>query len=321
MKIAVVIPIYNQAAYLRRCLGSLAAQTDGDFTAICVNDGSTDASQEIIDEYVARDPRFLSVRKPNGGLSSARNAGMAAADRLGGFDALMFLDSDDFFHPQCLEAVRRAAAAHPGAVVEYRFTSAPSPDGFAACRYDLSAVALEEDAVSDTVWNKLYPRAILGDLRFDEAVRYSEDVVFTTVLRLKVRPKFWRIPLDLHYYTDNPDSMTRVRFDAENFRRRSVTVEALVRAFADDPKGLGELTHGSLPSLLKRYYRDLRKNVRPDAAAEARQVFAEELASLRRRGLLHRDRESFKDIKYHWTFVYLAHRYGSTGPQGRKARA
>lgn len=310
MKIAVVIPIYNQAAYLRRCLDSLVAQTDGDFTAICVNDGSTDASQDIIDGYVAHDSRFVSVRKSNGGLSSARNAGMAEADRLGGFDALMFLDSDDFFHPQCLEAVRRAAAAHPGTVVEYRFTSAPSPDEFAARRYDLSTVVLEEDAVSDTVWNKLYPRTLLGDLRFDETVRYSEDVVFTTVLRLRIRPKFWRIPLDLHYYTDNPDSMTRVRFDAENFRRRSVTVEALVRAFADDPKGLDELTHGSLPSLLKRYYRDLRKNVRPDAVDEARRIFAEELSSLRRRGFLHWDRDCLKDVKYYLVFLYLSLRYG-----------
>ena len=63
MTIAIIIPIYNQAEYLRACLDSLVAQTDGDFTAYCVNDGSTDGSQSIIDEYAARDARFGPVRR------------------------------------------------------------------------------------------------------------------------------------------------------------------------------------------------------------------------------------------------------------------
>ena len=74
MTIAIIIPIYNQAEYLRACLDSLVAQTDGDFTAYCVNDGSTDGSQSIIDEYAARDARFVPVRQPNRGAQSrARN--------------------------------------------------------------------------------------------------------------------------------------------------------------------------------------------------------------------------------------------------------
>lgn len=81
MTIAIIIPIYNQAEYLRACLDSLVAQTDGDFTAYCVNDGSTDGSQSIIDEYAARDARFVPVRQPNRGLSAARNAGLAAMNR------------------------------------------------------------------------------------------------------------------------------------------------------------------------------------------------------------------------------------------------
>ena len=74
MTIAIIIPIYNQAEYLRTCLESLVAQTDGDFTAYCVNDGSTDGSQSIIDEYAARDARFVPVHQPNRGAQSrARN--------------------------------------------------------------------------------------------------------------------------------------------------------------------------------------------------------------------------------------------------------
>ena len=308
MKIAVIIPIYNQAAYLRRCLDSLVAQTDGDFTAYCVNDGSTDASQEIIDEFVARDSRFIAVRKPNGGLSSARNAGIEASDRAGGADGLMFLDSDDFYHPQCVEAVRRAAAQNPGAIVEYRFESVCAQETFAARRYDLDKVVAEE-AFSDSATNKLWLRSLMGQLRFDEQVRFAEDVVFSTTLRLKAHPKSIRIPLDLYYYSDNPDSMTRVAVTVENFRRRNVAVERLLAAFSDDLRGLQTLTHTSLPSLLKRFYRDLRRSVGSGTYAETRRVFATELAALRRRGFLHWDRECLKDIKYYLIFLFMSIAY------------
>ena len=78
-KISVIIPIYNVEKYLRRCLDSVVAQTFTDWEAICVNDGSPDNSAQILAEYAERDSRFKIVKKENGGLSDARNAGMAVA--------------------------------------------------------------------------------------------------------------------------------------------------------------------------------------------------------------------------------------------------
>lgn len=309
MRIAVIIPIYNQACYLNRCLDSLKNQSDGDFTAYCVNDGSTDGSQKIIDDFVGLDRRFVSIRKSNGGLSSARNAGLDAAVR-DGVDACLFLDSDDFLHPQCIEFVRKAAYAHPGCVIEYRFTSRPTPEEFLSRRYACSPEAVVPCRPSGTVWNKLYPREAIRGLRFAEEVRYSEDIVFTTELELKVRPQYRLLPFDLHYYTENPNSMSRVAFDAENFCRRVVTIECLVRTFEGDPEGLGRLIRGPLPSLLKRYYRDLMRRVRADEFPEARRVFARELASLWNRGLLRRDRSCLKDVKYYLLFLFMGFVYG-----------
>lgn len=97
--VSIIIPVYNVERYLRRCLDSVLAQTLTDWEAVCVNDGSPDGSAAILEEYTARDTRFRIVTKTNGGLSDARNAGMAVARG----EYLVFLDSDDMIHPQTLE--------------------------------------------------------------------------------------------------------------------------------------------------------------------------------------------------------------------------
>ena len=78
-KISVIIPVYNVEKYLRRCLDSVLAQTFTDWEAICVNDGSSDNSAQILAEYAERDPRFKIITKENGGVSDSRNAGIAIA--------------------------------------------------------------------------------------------------------------------------------------------------------------------------------------------------------------------------------------------------
>ena len=78
-QVSVVIPVYNMAKYLPRCFASLQAQTMPDWEALLVDDGSPDNSGEICDEWAAKDDRFRVIHKANGGVCSARNAGLAAA--------------------------------------------------------------------------------------------------------------------------------------------------------------------------------------------------------------------------------------------------
>ena len=115
--ISVIIPIYNVEKYLRRCLDSVKNQTFQDWEAICVNDGSPDNSATILEEYASHDARFKIVNKENGGLSDARNAGMAVATG----EYILYLDSDDFIHPQTMEIAYALAMRDGTDIVSFTY--------------------------------------------------------------------------------------------------------------------------------------------------------------------------------------------------------
>ena len=101
MKFSIIIPVYNVEPYLRDCLDSVLDQTFSDWEAVCVNDGSTDHSVVILEEYTSKDSRFKIIDQPNGGLSAARNTGLEVAKG----EYVLFLDSDDWLEPKALEAI------------------------------------------------------------------------------------------------------------------------------------------------------------------------------------------------------------------------
>ena len=103
MLFSIIIPVYNVEKYLRVCLDSLLDQSFSDWEAICVNDGSTDGSASILDDYSSRDARFRIVEQSNAGLSAARNAGL----RFAVGDYVLFLDSDDWLETDALAILSR----------------------------------------------------------------------------------------------------------------------------------------------------------------------------------------------------------------------
>ncbi|MCL1946408.1 MAG: glycosyltransferase family 2 protein [Chitinivibrionia bacterium] len=104
-KITVIIPIYNDELYLSDALESIRRQTFTDFECVCVNDGSTDKSEEIIDGFIKNDDRFLKINKKNGGVSSARNAGLDNAKG----EYVFFMDHDDLVPNYALQKLLAAA--------------------------------------------------------------------------------------------------------------------------------------------------------------------------------------------------------------------
>lgn len=116
-KVYVIIPIYNVEPYLRECLDSVVNQTYRNLRIILVNDGSTDNSEVIAKEYL-NDERVTLISKENGGASSARNVGLRVAFREGGGeDYIVFLDSDDFFELEFVEAMIQALRKNPQSII------------------------------------------------------------------------------------------------------------------------------------------------------------------------------------------------------------
>jgi len=101
-KISVIVPVYNAERWLRRCVDSILAQTYSDFELLLINDGSTDGSGAICDQYTGLDPRIHVFNKPNGGASSARNMGLQNARG----KWIAFADADDFVAPKWLQNYR-----------------------------------------------------------------------------------------------------------------------------------------------------------------------------------------------------------------------
>ena len=106
---AVIIPAYNAARYLSECLDSLRKQTYSNFVAIIVDDGSADSTADIVKRIAAEDPRFILIEKPNGGVSSARNAGLDwVSENIPSTEFLGFVDADDYVSTDYLKIFVRA---------------------------------------------------------------------------------------------------------------------------------------------------------------------------------------------------------------------
>ena len=120
-KASVIVPVYNAAKTLPRCVESVFAQTEQDWELWLINDGSSDGSLSLCREYEASDTRVHVIDKPNGGVGSARNAGLDAATG----EFIAFLDSDDAYEPVFLKtllalAERERAQVVCGSILEVR---------------------------------------------------------------------------------------------------------------------------------------------------------------------------------------------------------
>ncbi|MDO4583202.1 MAG: glycosyltransferase family 2 protein [Planctomycetia bacterium] len=116
-KISIIIPVYNVEKYLRQCLDSVVNQTMPEIEVICIDDGSTDGSGAILDEYAARDSRIHVIRQPNQGVGVARNLGIQQSSS----PYIAFLDSDDTYEPTLCEKVYRFAEQSGADIVRFRY--------------------------------------------------------------------------------------------------------------------------------------------------------------------------------------------------------
>lgn len=182
--ISVIVPVYKVEPYLRRCVDSILAQTYTNLEIILVDDGSPDACGAICDEYAAKDNRIQVIHQQNRGLSGARNAGLEAATG----DYISFIDSDDAVDPRFIELLFSAMQSKNAEIAEcaridvYDNTlPTPKQNAINAESYDAEtafSLLIPNQKFHQTVWNKLYKKSAIGQIRFPER-KLHEDEFFT----------------------------------------------------------------------------------------------------------------------------------------------
>lgn len=189
VSISVIVPAYNIREYLPRCLDSLLAQTHGNLEIIVVDDGSTDGTAAVADDYARKASRIKVVHKENGGVTSARLRGVAEAKG----QWIGFADGDDYCEPEMYARLLENALTHgadishcgyqmvfPSHVDWYYNTGKTTVQAGKQGLYDL----LEGSFVEPALWNKLYRRELFAGLDdwMDKSVRINEDLLMNYYL-------------------------------------------------------------------------------------------------------------------------------------------
>ena len=211
--ISIIVPVYNVGQYLDRCMTSILQQTYRRLEIILVDDGSTDSSPAKCDAYARKDSRVRVIHKPNGGLSDARNAGLAVASG----DYIGYVDSDDWIEPDMYERMHQACAAHGAQLAvcryfcEYKDHTVAGGGGSVV---PLSREALleiyisghEEYVIYNSVWSKLFHRDLVSGALFPKG-RNSEDIMYTTRAFCKVERAVYLDQCFYHYVLDRDGSI------------------------------------------------------------------------------------------------------------------
>lgn len=216
--ISVVVPVYNVAGYLEKCLDSIIEQTYTDLEIICVDDGSTDGSSEILDRYREKDNRILVIHQPNSGVSVARNVALKHCTG----DFVGFVDGDDWLEPNMYEVLMSNITAEDidisacgyfeddGDVARPVINDLPVPEEPMDIREFLPYIYIRDQyrGVASYLWSRVFRREVIvrAGLRFDTRLRPGQDIVFVAQYFVQARQSVYtRHPL--YHYVQRANSV------------------------------------------------------------------------------------------------------------------
>ena len=217
--ISVIVPVYNTEKYLRKCLDSLINQTYKNLQIILFNDGSTDRSAEICEEYAKKDNRIIYKSVENGGVSSARNKGLALATG----DYYHFPDSDDYLELDAYEYLLWLIDIYKcDSVVFEHFVAYPDGEILHQAREEQYGMFGTVDTQMNIVrgmefcWNKLYTKEMVKELSFREDIYRGEDTLFAASALLRAE-KVWFDKRPLYHYIQSENSACRGKLRPNQF--------------------------------------------------------------------------------------------------------
>lgn len=259
-EISIIVPVYNVEEYLPKCLDTILNQSFRDFEVILVNDGSKDNSGFICEKYAKKDSRIRIIHKENGGLSSARNAGLDIAK--GRY--IGFIDSDDFIDLKMYEQLYNMIKIYNAdiAICSYECVSKHAIIKNKNYKDKLEEIkvfnniealnqTLEENGVEFIVaWNKLYKSSVFENLRFKEGKVHEDEFIVHQVLYKSNIVVY--TPKKLYYYLQRENSITGESFNI----KRTDYLEALTeRIYFYNEKNLDYLKEKTEYQYLKLYFK------------------------------------------------------------------
>lgn len=230
--ISVIVPVYNAEKYLRKCVASIRAQTYRNLEIILVDDGSCDRSGELCEAFALEDSRIVVIRKENGGVASARNAGL---DAMHG-DYVGFVDADDWIDPEMYEVLLQRMIAEnaqisccgTAIVTGEKITGYFNPDmdvQFTVGGADAQSELIRCSCITNAMCDKLYSAEIFDGLR-QKTGAYMDDMAVQYLLVARAEQVTYTAR-PMHYWYQSENSITRGHFTTRFFEWITSTEERL----------------------------------------------------------------------------------------------
>lgn len=307
-QISIIIPCYNVEKYINQTLDSILAQTFRDFEVICINDGSTDKTPDLLRQYADNNKQIKVINQQNSGVSKTRNN--AFAHTTGKY--IYYMDSDDLIHPQLLEICYDLAEKNEADVLSFgyeEFFDGQQPD-FKKINTNEIILNNVDDFVSKitakgdirinyNIWSKFYKKDILNDIKFDEDISLAEDVLHTFAVAKK-NPKTFVFNLKLYGYRNCQKSLSHGGYSVKQITHYTKCVKSVLDLFKNDDFHLNIIKKDFIPNILKHQIGRCRRASKANRPS-MRHEFAKQIAFLNEMNLL--------DKKYHrkkmWKFISL----------------
>lgn len=253
--VSIIIPVYKVEAFLSRCVESALSQTYKDIEIILVDDGSPDKCPQICDEYAKKYPQIKVVHKQNGGLSSARNAGMKVATG----EYILFIDSDDWIDPETVMELVTIAEREKVDFVRSRakYANWPNHEDGTVCDFGnetmmhtgrYSREMIEKEILPICIatpqitfgpivsaWATFYRRALLSNnnIEFYEDVKYSEDCIFNARVLMACDSFYYLSEPQYYNYYFNDTSITK-SYRADRWESNKTLINRFEEDFGDE---------------------------------------------------------------------------------------
>ena len=224
--ISIIVPVYNVESYLERCIESILNQSFKEFELILVNDGSTDGCKDICNEYKTKDKRIKVIHKENGGLSSARNAGLDIARG----KYIGFVDSDDFINKDMYKILFDTIQANNSDMVicDYYKVNEDDINKFRNIKCSCENIEVKNLNKLESIdnlfltgekfifaWNKLYKRELFNDLRYEKGRIYEDEYLAHRILYKCNKVSI--IEAKIYYYVQRKGSLINSPFTVRRF--------------------------------------------------------------------------------------------------------